>query len=147
MTVVATMEQTVEMSLVRERMLALLATFFAALALILACIGLYGVMAYRVARRTREIGIRIALGATSGRVLRQVLRESVAISVAGIGLGLAAAFYATKVLTALLFGLSPRDPLTLAAVALMLLAVALIAGYFPARRAASVEPVRALAGG
>ena len=104
-------------------------------------------MSYRVAQRSREIGIRIALGATSGRVLRQVLRESVAISVAGIGLGLAAAYFTTRVLSALLFGLSPRDPLTLAGVTLMLLAVALIAGYFPARRAAGVEPMRALAGG
>ncbi len=144
---VRTMDQQLDAALVRERLLASLSTGFGLIALALAFVGLYGVMSYRVAQRSREIGIRIALGATSGRVLRQVLRESIVISVAGIGLGLAAALYATKVLSALLFGLSPRDPLTLAGVAALLLAVALIAGYFPARRAARVEPMRALAVG
>jgi putative ABC transport system permease protein len=141
---IRTMEQQIHAALVRERVLASLSAWFGALALVLACVGLYGVMAYDVARRRRELGIRIALGAQPTRLLRQVLRQASALAVVGIMVGLAATWAATQVLSTLLFGLSPRDPLTLAVAALLLAATALIAGYLPARRAARVDPLVAL---
>jgi ABC-type antimicrobial peptide transport system permease subunit len=101
-------------------------------------------MSYAVARRGREIGIRIALGATSAMVLQQVLQESLALSLAGIAAGLAGTLATTKILSVFLFGLSPRDPTTLAVVAMMLIAIATVAGYLPARRAAGIDPMRAL---
>jgi putative ABC transport system permease protein len=101
-------------------------------------------MSYTVARRAREIGIRIALGATSVLVLAQVLRETVAVSTAGIVVGLAGTLATTKILSAFLFGLSPRDPTTLTLVAALLLSIAVIAWYLPARRAAGIEPITVL---
>ena len=117
---IATIEQQVEMSLVRERMLALLATFFAALALILACIGLYGVMAYRVVRRTREIGIRIAIGARQGSVIWMMVRETLLLVSIGAVLGTLASLAANTYLAGQLFGVTPRDPFAIG-VALTLL--------------------------
>jgi predicted permease len=141
---VRTMEQQVNASLMRERLLATLAGGFAVLALILAAVGLYGVMSYNVTRRGREIGIRMALGARRGSVLLQVLRQTVAVSVIGIACGVAVVLFTTKYMSTLLFGLSERDPLTLAAVSLVLLITASVAGFFPARRAATIDPVRAI---
>jgi predicted permease len=141
---IRTMDQQIHAALVRERVLATLSTWFGVLALVLACVGLYGVMAYDVARRRRELGIRIALGAHPTRLLRQVLRQASALAVVGIMVGLAATWAATQVLSSLLFGLSPRDPLTLAVAALLLATTVLIAGYLPARRAARVDPLAAL---
>jgi predicted permease len=141
---VRTMAQQVDASLVRERLLASFSGGFAVLALILAAVGLYGVMSYNVTRRGREIGIRMALGAGRRSVLIQVLRQTFVVSVIGIGIGVTVVLLTTKYMTALLFGLSERDPLTLAAVALMLLITATVAGFLPARRAATIDPVRAI---
>ena len=141
---VRTMQQQVDATLVRERLLASLSTGFGMLALVLAFVGLYGVMSYRITRRTHEIGIRMSLGATQGRVLRNVLRETLTVAIAGIVIGLALALGATKAVSVFLFGLSPREPAMFIMVAALLLVTALVAGYLPARRAASVEPMRAL---
>jgi len=141
---VRTMDQQVNASLMRERLLATFSGGFAALALILAAVGLYGVMSYNVTRRSREIGIRMALGARRGNVLIQVLRQTVVVSVIGIAIGVTAVLMTTKYMTTLLFGLSERDPATLMAVSVVLLITASVAGFFPARRAATIDPVRAI---
>jgi predicted permease len=141
---VRTMDQQVNASLMRERLLASFSGGFAALALILAAVGLYGVMSYNVTRRSREIGIRMALGARRGTVLAQVLRQTVVVSVIGIVIGVAAVLLTTKYMTTLLFGLSERDPATLMTVSVVLLVTASVAGFFPARRAATIDPVRAI---
>jgi putative ABC transport system permease protein len=141
---VRTIDQQINASLMRERVLASLSAGFALLALVLSAIGLYGVMSYSVTRRSREIGIRMALGAARGRVLRQVLSQTFAIAAAGTIAGILAALMATKTLSTFLFGLSERDPLTLAGVALALLVISMIAGLLPARRAATLDPVRAI---
>jgi len=143
-----TMNDVVNDSLAQERFVAQLAGFFSLFALLLACIGLYGVMSYTVTRRTREIGVRMALGAQGGDVLRMVLRETTLLVVAGLAVGLAAALVTAKLiesaLSDLLFGLAATDPLTIALAALLLLAVAALAGWLPARRAARVDPMVAL---
>ncbi len=139
-----TMNEVVDRSLMQERFVAQLASFFSLFALLLASIGLYGVMSYATARRTREIGIRIALGARAVDVIRLVLRETMLLTGAGVVIGLGASFAATRLVTSLLFGLSPTDPLTIALAALLMLIVAALAGYLPARRAARVEPMQAL---
>jgi predicted permease len=139
-----TMDAQVAESLFVERMVAMLSVAFGALATLLAAVGLYGVMAYAVARRTREIGIRMALGAERGRVLRMVLGEVAMMAVAGVGVGLVAAVYLTRKVQAQLFGLSPSDPLTLGTTVVFLLAVALFAGFGPARRATTIDPNLAL---
>ena len=144
---IATLEQQVEMSLARERMLALLATFFAALALILACIGLYGVMAYRVVRRTREIGIRIAIGARQGSVIWMMVRETLLLVGIGAALGTLASLAANTYISAQLFGVTPRDPLAIVVALSILGLVTLVAGYVPARHASRIDPVRALRAG
>jgi predicted permease len=141
---VRTMEQQVDAALVRERVLASLSTGFGLLALALACVGLYGVMSYSVARRGREIGIRIALGASRMTVLQQILRETLAVALAGVALGLGAALAATQIVSRFLFELTPRDPLTLAMAASLLLLTTAVAGFLPARRAAHVDPMQAL---
>jgi predicted permease len=141
---IATIEQQVKMSLVRERMLALLATFFAALALILACIGLYGVMAYRVVRRTREIGIRIAVGARQQSVAWMLVRETLLLVTLGAALGILASLAADRYIAGQLFGVTPRDPLAIGAALSVLGIVTMVAGYVPARQASRIDPVRAL---
>ena len=141
---VRTMDEQLDAALVRERVLATLSTGFGLVALLLAAVGLYGVMSYTVTRRRREIGIRLALGAARSWVLWQVLRETALLSCAGIAIGLAGALAAARLIATFLFGLTPRDPLTLVATAAILLVTTLVAGYLPARRAASVDPSRAL---
>jgi ABC-type antimicrobial peptide transport system permease subunit len=141
---IATIEQQVEMSLVRERMLALLATFFAALALLLACIGLYGVMAYRVVRRTREIGIRIAIGARQRSVVWMMVRETLLLVTIGAALGTLASLGVNRFIAAQLFGVTPRDPAAIVVALSILGCVTLIAGYVPARHTSRIDPVKAL---
>lgn len=114
------------------------------LALLAAVLGLYGLMAYAVTRRTREIGVRIALGAERLHVRRMVLRQALALCLGGVGIGLVAAAVSTRLMASMLYGVSPLDPPTFAAVAGVLCAVALVASWVPARRAASVDPVTAL---
>jgi putative ABC transport system permease protein len=139
-----TLEQQFDNNISQERMVTTLCGFFGALALLLAAIGLYGVMAHSVARRVREIGIRMALGAQSGEVLWLVLRETVVVVAAGALIGLPAAFLLTRLVTSFLFGLTPQDPLTIAGSTTVLLAITALAGYIPARRATKVDPMIAL---
>ena len=139
-----TMNDVVNESLTQERFVAQLAGFFSLFALLLACIGLYGVMSYAVARRTSEIGVRMALGAQRGDIIRLVMREVMMLVTAGMILGLGAALAATRLVTSLLFGLQPGDPTTIALAALLMLAVAALAGYLPARRASRVDPMVAM---
>ena len=115
-----------------------------ALALILAAVGLYGTMAYRVARRRAEIGIRMALGAASARVLRLVLGEVLVTAGIGVAIGLVAAFALARLAATLLYGVGAHDPWTLAAGALVLLGVATLSGFLPARRASRIDPMQAL---
>ena len=127
-----------------ERLISQLASFFSVLALLLACIGLYGIMTYNVLRRTNEIGIRIALGARSGGVLWMVLSESLVLLGIGVAIGIPATLAAARVVQSQLFGLSPFDVSTMAAAVLTISAVVLIAAYLPAHRAAQVDPMVAL---
>jgi ABC-type antimicrobial peptide transport system permease subunit len=114
------------------------------LALLLSSIGIYGVMAYSVARRTREIGIRMALGARSQNVLSLVVRQGMALVMSGVALGLTAAFAVTRLIGSLLFGVTTADPAIFVSASLLLLGVAALAGYLPARRATKVDPLIAL---
>jgi ABC-type antimicrobial peptide transport system permease subunit len=130
-----------------ERTLAKLFTLFGLIAQQLAAIGLYGVMAYTVAQRTKEIGIRMALGADRASVLKMILRQGMVLTVIGVGIGLAAAYLLTKYLeslTEMLFGIEARDPWTFAAIGVLLIVVALVACLIPARRATRVDPLVAL---
>jgi len=138
------MNQLVDESLTRDRMLMKLSGFFRALAVLLACIGIYGIMSYAVAGRTNEIGIRMALGAQRGKVLWLVLRESMLVVLVGVAFGLPAVMGAAKWITSLLFGLTPADPLAVSLVTLLMFAVAAAAGWIPARRATHVDPMIAL---
>jgi putative ABC transport system permease protein len=131
-------------SIAEQRFLMALMGVFAALALVLAGVGIYGVLSYQMSRRTREIGIRMALGATPRRVIGLILREVLLVVFAGVAIGLAAAFGLTRFLASQLFGVQPADPLTFAAVAVVLTGVALLACYVPARRAMRVDPMVAL---
>jgi putative ABC transport system permease protein len=117
---------------------------FAGLATVLASVGIYGVISYIAGQRTHEIGIRMALGAKQGDVLRMVLSQAGKMAVVGVGIGLVASFALTRLMSSLLFGVSTHDPITFSAVALLLIPVALAACYIPARRASSVEPMVAL---
>jgi predicted permease len=130
--------------LVPERVLAILSGLFAGVALLLACVGLYGLMSYSVTRRTREIGIRSALGATQGSILLGVLRETLLLTMTGMVIGVPCAFGASRLIAGMLYGVSPSDPATLAAGLMVLLLAAFAAGYLPARRAAAVDPIVAL---
>ena len=141
---VTTLQQQMAQRLKQDRLLARLVSFFGALALLLACIGLYGVMAHAVARRTNEIGIRMALGAKGGSIAWMVLRETLVLVAAGLALGIPAALLLARLIETQLFGMSPTDPLTLIAAAIVLTVVALLAGYIPARRASRVDPLTAL---
>jgi len=131
-------------SLLRERLVATLSGAFGFLAELLATLGLYGVISYMVGRRQSEIGVRMALGADRGSVVRLILREALALLAIGLVLGTAIALWAGRAAASLLYGLKPYDPVTLAAAALLLAAIALAASYFPARRAAALDPMLAL---
>jgi predicted permease len=144
LTQVQTESQQIESALFTERLIARLSTFFLVLALLLSCIGLYGLLAYEVARKTREIGIRMALGARSKQVLRPVLTQGLALTCTGAAIGIAIALAVTRYLGSLLFGVRPGDPLTFLIVAICLVAVAFLACYIPARRAVRVDPMVAL---
>jgi putative ABC transport system permease protein len=142
--IIGTFAEVSALSLQSRRFNLILLGAFAGTALLLAVAGLYGVMAYSVARRTAELGTRIALGATRANVLRMVLRQGLATAVIGVAIGIAGALGLTRTLQSFLFGLSPTDPLTFAVVALLLILVALLACYIPARRASKVDPMTAL---
>jgi putative ABC transport system permease protein len=141
---VQTMERLVSDSIAAPRFVMLLLGSFAFVALLLAGLGIYGVMAYSVAQRTQEIGIRIALGSQSRDVLRLVVGQGMKLALVGVGIGLAASFGLTRLMSKLLFSVSPTDPLTFAAIVVLLLLIALLACWLPARRATKVDPIVAL---
>jgi predicted permease len=139
-----TLNDQVDNSLVTERLMALLSAVFGGLATVLAAMGLYGVMAYVVARRTREIGIRMALGANRGSVVWLVMREVLVLAVVGVAIGLTSAWGLTRLVESQLFEVKPSDPVTLALATLGIAGVAMLAGYVPARRATGIDPTTAL---
>ena len=141
---VMTLDAQLQEDLNQDRLIAQLVSFFGTLALILACIGLYGVMAHGVARRTNEIGIRMALGARGGNIAWMILRESLYLVLAGLLIGVPAALLSARLIAGQLFDIGPTDPLALIVAAIVLASVALVAGYLPARRAARVNPLNAL---
>jgi predicted permease len=141
---IKTQRQRSDESVTQERLFATLASFFGVVALLLACIGLYGVMSYAVARRTNEIGIRMALGATAPGVTLMVMRETMLVVGIGVVIGLGAAVATTRLVATMLFGLAPNDSLTISVAVLLMIAVAALAGYIPARRASKVDPMIAL---
>src|ERR1043165_8135151 len=141
---VRTLDQVFAAAISQERFQALLLGLFAMLALLLACVGLYGVISYAVVQRTHEIGVRMALGAQPLDVLRLVIRQGLSLTLAGLVIGIVAGTFVTRVLTDMLFGVTPRDPLTFVGVPALLLLVALLACYIPARRATRIDPLIAL---
>jgi ABC-type antimicrobial peptide transport system permease subunit len=141
---VQTMNQVVSNSFAARRLSMLLLAVFASLALVLACVGIYGVISYLVGQRTHEIGVRVALGAQQSDVLKLVLGHGAKMALLGVAVGLLAALALTRLMSNQLFGVSPHDPLTFAAVATLLMLVALAACYLPARRATRVDPIIAL---
>ena len=145
---VRTMDEMVAGSISRQKFVAVLIGIFAAVALVLAAVGLYGVIAYGVSQRTHELGVRVALGATSSGVSGMIVREGLTVTAAGLVIGLGVAALSGGVLKSLLYEVKPTDPLTLAAVAavLVLVLVAALASYLPARRAARVDPIIAMRG-
>jgi predicted permease len=143
-TTIRTQEQQIAATMQQERMFASLTAGFGILALALACVGIYGIMAYTVSQRTNEIGIRLALGAARSRIRGMVLREASWMAVTGVVIGLAVAFALMRLVQSMLYGLKPGDPTSLTASALILLAMALLAAWIPAMRASRVEPMEAL---
>jgi predicted permease len=141
---VITMDQRIAESLSRRRFTTILLALFAGLALALATVGIYGVMAYLVSQGTRELGIRMALGATPPAILRLVIRQGLALALCGVGIGLIAAVAFARLVSGLLFGVRSTDPVTFGAIAILLTAVALLASYIPARRAARIDPMISL---
>jgi len=144
MTRVATQTEQIEAMLRQERLLAKLCSFFGGLALLLACVGLYGLLSYDVTRRTREIGIRMALGARRVDLLRLVVWQGIVLALMGTALGIGGAIGVGKLLTSLLYGVKPSDPLAFIAAIGLLVMVALVAAFVPAQRATMVDPMVAL---
>jgi putative ABC transport system permease protein len=143
-TSIQTAEQALNNSLAEPRLYTILLGVFAALALSLAAVGIYGVMSYTVNERTREIGVRMALGAQAGNVLKLVIAQGMVLALIGVAIGSGAALALTRLMSGLLFGVSATDPMTFVVIALLLVWVALLACYIPARRAAKVDPLVAL---
>jgi putative ABC transport system permease protein len=141
---VATLDELMEASTAQPRFRTFLLGGFAGIALLLSAIGIYGVMAYTVSRRTREVGVRMALGARPVDILRLVFGESMTLTLLGVGFGLVGAYAVTRVMKTLLFGVTSTDPFTFTSVTLLLCSVALLASYIPARRATRVDPMAAL---
>jgi ABC-type antimicrobial peptide transport system permease subunit len=141
---IRSLNELTEKSISDQVLIARLSSFFAALALLLAAIGLYGILSYSVAGRTREIGVRMALGAQRGSVLSMVLREAGRLVLLGIVIGIPAAMLASRLFSSMLFGLNATDPLSMLLVVIVLLAITLLASYIPARRATKVDPMIAL---
>jgi ABC-type antimicrobial peptide transport system permease subunit len=141
---IRTQQEQIDASMQQERIIAALTASFGVLALVLASVGVYGVMAYSVAQRTSEIGIRMALGARPREVLTMVLREATWIALVGTTCGIGATLLSTHLVTSLLYGLHPNDPLILATSALLLALIGLVASWVPARCAAAAEPMQAL---
>jgi ABC-type antimicrobial peptide transport system permease subunit len=141
---IRTMDQVISESTARQNFNMLLLTIFAGLALLLAAIGIYGLMSYTVEQRTPELGIRLALGADRGDMLKLVVRQGMLLTGIGLAIGLAASFGLNRLLAKLLFGVKANDPITYAAVAVILISVALLATYIPARRATRIDPMIAL---
>jgi ABC-type antimicrobial peptide transport system permease subunit len=141
---VRTMEQRVDESLARRRFSMLLLGVFAGIALALATIGIYGVVAYLVSQGTREIGIRMALGASQRIIQTLVVRQGMVLALSGVTFGLTAAFLLTRPIRSLLFGVEATDPITFVGISLLLALVALLASYIPARRAARIDPIVSL---
>jgi putative ABC transport system permease protein len=141
---IRSMDDIVSEAVARQRFSMLLLGVFAALALVLAAVGIYGVMSYSVAQRTHEIGIRMALGAQRSDVLKMTVKQGLKLVVAGLVIGLAAAFVLTRVMASLLFGVSATDPVTFVSISLVLIGVAALASYIPALRATKVDPLVAL---
>jgi len=139
-----TMEMAISDSVTQRRLNMILLGIFGALALALAAVGIYGVMSYTVTQRTREIGVRMALGARRRDVLKSVVGQGMSLAASGVGIGLAGAFLVTRLMETLLFGVRPTDPATFGGIALLLLGVAFFACLIPARRATKVDPVVAL---
>ncbi len=139
-----TMEEQVNESLARRRFSMLLLGVFSSVALVLAVIGIYGVMAYLVNQGTRELGIRIALGASQRNILSLVVRQGMALAFSGVTIGLAAAFLLTRLIRSLLFGVEPTDPITFAGISLLLAMITLLASYIPAQRASRIDPLTSL---
>ena len=144
LTNVRTQLEELEGRFLQEKVFARAYTLFGGLALLVASIGLFGVMSYSVARRTNEIGIRMTLGARTRDVMGLVMRESLVLVATGVAIGVAAAFAASRLVANLLFGLTPTDPLAMAGAIVMMLLVSALAGYLPARRASKVDPMVAL---
>jgi putative ABC transport system permease protein len=141
---IKTMEEYISATVATPRFNTTLLVIFAGVALILTIVGLYGVMSYSVAQRTNEIGIRMALGAQTGDVLRLIVSQGFKLVLIGLGIGLVGAFAMTRVIASLLFGVTTKDPITFVAVAVLLALVALLACYIPARRATRLDPLHAL---
>lgn len=141
---VSSMDEVIDRLLLRERVIAQLVSMFSLFALLLACLGLYGILSFRVAQRTREIGVRVALGATTGSVISLVIRQCLNLIGVGGVVGIAGALVATRFVASLLYGVTPADPVTFAAVLGVLMGIATFASWFPARRAARVDPMVAL---
>ena len=139
-----TLDDQLDRTLVTERLIASLSVVFGILATLLAVIGLYGVMAYTVARRSREIGIRMALGAIGGNVLWLIMREVVVLVGIGVAIGLPSAWALTRIIKTQLYGIEPHDMLTIVAATVTLALVALAAGYIPALRATRLDPIKVL---
>jgi putative ABC transport system permease protein len=139
-----TMDEIVAQSVAQPRLEAILLGLFGGLAMLLAAVGIYGVMSYTVTQRTNEIGIRMALGASRAAVLQMIISQGVRLAAIGLAIGIVLALGATRVMTKVLFGVSPTDPAVFAAILVLLAMVALLSCYIPARRATKVDPMIAL---